>query len=60
VTWPWPPTGGGVHRQAAGARSAALITGARIGELVNLRWDDVTDQELAFWNTKNGKTSGFP
>ena len=38
----------------------ALITGARIGELLKLRWDDVTDQELVFWNTKNGKTRRIP
>ena len=38
----------------------ALITGARIGELLNLRWEDVTDQELVFWNTKNGKVRRLP
>ena len=38
----------------------ALITGARIGELLTLRWDDVTDQELVFWNTKNGRTRRLP
>ncbi|MBP7620897.1 MAG: site-specific integrase [Gemmatimonadales bacterium] len=38
----------------------ALITGARVGELLNLRWDDVTDQELVFWNTKNDKTRRIP
>jgi len=38
----------------------ALITSARIGELLNLHWDDVTDQELVFWNTKNGKTRRIP
>ncbi len=38
----------------------ALITGARIGELLNLRWEDVTDDELVFWRTKNGKVKRIP
>jgi integrase len=33
----------------------ALITGARIGELLALRWEDTADGHLTFWKTKNGK-----
>ena len=33
----------------------ALITGARIGELLALRWEDCQDGFLTFWETKNGK-----
>jgi integrase len=32
----------------------ALITGARIGELLELRWEDCQDGYLTFWETKNG------
>jgi integrase len=38
----------------------ALITGARIGELLALRWADVTDGELWFMETKNGRTRAIP
>jgi len=33
----------------------ALITGARIGELLALRWEDTADGYLTFCKTKNGK-----
>ena len=32
-----------------------MITGARIGELLSLRWDDCADGTLTFWKTKNGR-----
>ena len=35
-------------------RELALITGARIGELLALRWDDCQDGYMTFWQTKNG------
>jgi integrase len=38
----------------------ALITGARIGELLALRWDDVSDTELLFLDTKNGRSRRLP
>jgi len=38
----------------------ALITGARIGELVALRWEDCQDGYLTFWQTKNGKVRRIP
>ena len=38
----------------------ALITGARIGELLALRWEDCEDGHLTFWQTKNGKVRRIP
>jgi integrase len=38
----------------------ALITGARIGELLALRWEDCQDGYLTFWQTKNGKVRRIP
>lgn len=38
----------------------ALITGARIGELLALRWEDCQDRYLTFWDTKNGKVRRIP
>ena len=38
----------------------ALVTGARAGELLNLRWDQVTGDEVAFLQTKNGRTRTIP
>ena len=35
----------------------ALITGARVGELLALRWEHVTDGALTFMETKNGKAA---
>ena len=33
----------------------ALITGARVGELLALRWEDCADGFVTFWQTKNGR-----
>jgi len=33
----------------------ALITGARIGELLALRWEDCQDGYVTFLETKNGR-----
>ena len=38
----------------------ALITGARAGELLGLRWEHVTDDALTFLETKNGKPRRIP
>ena len=38
----------------------ALITGARIGELLALTWEDVGESELTFIETKNGKSRRLP
>jgi len=38
----------------------ALITGARIGELLALRWEDCQDGYLTFWDTKNGRVRRIP
>src|SRR5262245_52411982 len=38
----------------------ALISGARIGELLALRWEDCQDGYLTFWRTKNGKVRRIP
>ncbi len=38
----------------------ALSTGARIGELLALRWEDITDADLTFLETKNGRTRRIP
>jgi integrase len=38
----------------------ALITGARIGELLVLRWDDITEADLTFLETKNGRSRRLP
>ena len=38
----------------------ALITGARVGELLALRWEDCQDCYLTFWDTKNGKVRRIP
>ncbi len=38
----------------------ALITGARVGELLALRWEDCQDGYLTFWQTKNGKVRRIP
>ena len=38
----------------------ALITGARAGELLALRWEQVTDDALTFLETKNGKPRRIP
>ncbi len=38
----------------------ALITGARIGELLALTWADIGDDELTFVETKNGRSRRLP
>jgi integrase len=38
----------------------ALITGARIGELLELRWENVSEAELMFLETKNGRPRRIP
>jgi len=38
----------------------ALITGARAGELLGLRWEHVTEDALAFLETKNGRPRRIP
>jgi len=38
----------------------ALITGARIGELLALRWEEADDGFLTFLDTKNGKMRRIP
>jgi integrase len=31
-----------------------------VGELLALKWDDITDAEHVFWETKNGRTRRLP
>ena len=38
----------------------ALITGARAGELLGLRWEHVTEDALTFLETKNGRPRRIP
>src|SRR5205823_3691172 len=38
----------------------ALITGARVGELLALRWDACQDGFLSFMETKNGQLRRIP
>ncbi len=38
----------------------ALVTGARVGELLPLRFEDCEDGYLTFWQTKNGKVRRIP
>ena len=38
----------------------ALITGARIGEILALTWDDVLTTELLLLETKNGRSRRLP
>lgn len=38
----------------------ALITGARVGQLLALRWADVSDDALTFLETKNGRIRRIP
>jgi len=38
----------------------ALITGARVGELLALRWEHVREGYVTFWETKSGKPRRIP
>ena len=38
----------------------ALITGARAGELLGLKWEHVSGADLTFLHTKNGKARRIP
>ena len=40
--------------------AVALITSARIGELLALRWDECDEEGVALLQTKNGKTRRIP
>ncbi len=35
-------------------------TGARLGEAINLRWIDITENRVTFWVTKSGKSRSVP
>ncbi len=35
-------------------------TGARLGEAINLRWNDINDDRVTFWITKSGKSRSVP
>ena len=43
-----------------GIATLALIPGARIGELLALRWEDCQDGYVTFWETKNGRPRRLP
>lgn len=47
-------------RKARLITALLIVTGARVGEVLSLRWDDVTDGEVTFWRTKNGKSRRLP
>lgn len=47
-------------RKLRSIATLALITGARIGEILNLRWEDTQGGFLTFLETKNGKTRRLP
>ncbi len=38
----------------------ALCAGGRVGELLNLRWDQCDQRKIVFLNTKNGKERRLP
>ena len=46
--------------QTAAIVRLALITGARVGELLALKWEHVSDTEMLFLETKNGKHRCLP
>ncbi|MBP1862369.1 tyrosine-type recombinase/integrase [Rhizobium herbae] len=35
-------------------------TGARLGEAISLRWNDINDDRVTFWVTKSGKSRSVP
>ena len=47
-------------RKLRAIATLALITGARIGEILALRWEHCQDGYLTFWETKNGKVRRIP
>ncbi len=50
----------GCPRKLARVVRLALITGARIGELLALTWADVSSTEITFLETKNGRSRRLP
>jgi integrase len=46
--------------QARRIATIALRTGARIGEVLGLTWEEVTDTDLTFRHTKNGSARSLP
>ncbi len=54
------PARGRARRSCGRIVTLALITGARVGELLALRWEDVTDGDLTFLETKNGTPRRLP
>ena len=37
-----------------------LYTGCRVGELFRVKWDDITEDSITFWETKSGKPRTVP
>ena len=37
-----------------------IYTGARISEVLNVKWDDVNDRVITFWDTKSGNPRSVP
>ena len=48
------------HLKLQAILAMALITAARIGELLTLRWDQCDAREIVFLKTKNGKARRLP
>jgi len=51
---------GACPRKLRAIVALALITGARIGEILALRWEHCQDGYVTFWETKNGKARRIP
>ena len=47
-------------KEARPARSSGVDHGRRVGELLALKWEDVSGAELVFWETKNGRSRRLP
>jgi hypothetical protein len=47
-------------RMLGASREKVAISGARIGELLPLRWEDCQGGYVTFWQTKNGKVRRIP